>query len=232
MHGRNSKIKTLTRVKQLAIGLLFASIPLPGAPHSLIVTEQVLQQLEGKHGRPAARRIEHWSRLVAENQDADDFQKLRLVNDFFNQVRFVDDEIVWGVKDYWATPLELLIEDAGDCEDYSIAKYFSLRALGIDEKKLRITYVTALELNQAHMVLAYYPTPSSTPLLLDNLDPAIRPANERTDLRPVYSFNADDLWLARSSTQQLRAGTPAQLGPWQDILARIQAMEKKLRGEQ
>lgn len=230
MHLR--RIRNSGRTGRIAAGLLLAAISLLGGAHNAFINEQTLARLEQKHGAPAARRIEYWNLLIQQNQNLDDLEKLQLVNDFFNQARFVDDIDLWGVRDYWATPLEFLIEDAGDCEDYSIAKYFTLRAMGVEEKKLRITYVTALELNQAHMVLAYYPTPSSVPLILDNLDGRIRPATERTDLRPVYSFNAEDMWLARSRTDQLRAGSPAQLGPWQDMLRRMQEMEKQLTGQQ
>ncbi|WP_197479414.1 transglutaminase-like cysteine peptidase, partial [Oleiphilus sp. HI0132] len=81
----------------------------------------------------------------------------------------------------WATPLEFLATNAGDCEDFSIAKYFTLREMGIPDDMIKITYVKALELNQAHMVLAYYPTPDAEPLILDNLINEIKPAGQRTD---------------------------------------------------
>ncbi|MDM8349520.1 transglutaminase-like cysteine peptidase [Pseudomonas sp. sp1636] len=56
---------------------------------------------------------------------------------------------MWGERDYWATPIEALVKGAADCEDYSLAKYFSLRQLGVPTGKLRLTYVKALKLNQA-----------------------------------------------------------------------------------
>lgn len=229
MHSR--RITNLGRTERALASLLLATTALLGGAQSIFIDEQALDRLEQKHGSPAARRVEAWNQLIQQNQHLDELDRLALVNDFFNTARFVDDIDLWGVRDYWATPLEFLIKDAGDCEDYSIAKYFTLRTLGIEEKKLRITYVTALELDQAHMVLAYYPTPTATPLILDNLDKRIRPATERTDLRPVYSFNAQDMWLARSRTEQLRAGSPSQLGPWQDLLRRIQKMEEQLSGQ-
>lgn len=235
MQRRSTRIKTFGRVTPLAAGLCVALLPLAALLSSelepLFIDDRVLAQLEQKHGAEAAERITTWERLIRDNANLHDLQKLELVNDFFNQSRFVDDRVLWNVRDYWATPLEFLIQDAGDCEDYAIAKYYTLRALGVDEEKLRITYVTALELDQAHMVLAYYSTPDAVPLLLDNLKAHILPAPQRTDLQPVYSFNANDLWLARSRTEQLRTGSQHQLGPWQDILQRIQEMQDKLRGD-
>lgn len=235
MQRRSTQTTTFGRARQVATGWFVVILPLWSlalpAPDTFVIAENVLARMEERHGAPAARRIDRWQRLIQDHQSLDDLQKLELVNDFFNRSRFVDDADLWGVKDYWATPLEFLVQDAGDCEDYAVAKYYTLRALGVDEQKLRITYVTALELDQAHMVLAYYATPTAVPLLLDNLNPRILPAPQRPDLQPVYSFNADDLWLARSRTEQLRTGRQHQLGPWQDILQRIQEMQQKLSGE-
>lgn len=91
----------------------------------------------------------------------------------------------------------ILGKGAGDCEDYVIAKYFTLKQLGIPTDKLYFTYVKALKYNQAHMVLSYYETPKSIPLILDNINGKIKIATQRTDLLPVYSFNGDSLYLAK-----------------------------------
>ncbi|MDD2759273.1 MAG: transglutaminase-like cysteine peptidase, partial [Methylomonas sp.] len=155
-------------------------------------------------------------------KSASEIDKLRLVNDFFNQnIRFVSDMMLWLKEDYWATPLELLAQGAGDCEDYSIAKYFTLLELGVDEQKLRITYVKAIELNQAHMVLTYFETPHSVPLVLDNLEPKISLATERSDLEPVYSFNGSGLWLAKIKSSGLQVGDAERLNPWTDLKRRM-----------
>ncbi len=166
-------------------------------------------------------RIEYWQNMTHEYRGKADIEQLKAVNDFFNGARFVSDIELWGKNDYWATPIEFLARDAGDCEDFSIAKYFTLKGMGMDVSKLRITYVKATLLNQAHMVLAYYPTPTSVPLILDNINKRIKPANERSDLRPIYSFNADNLWLARTRNEQLKAGKSDQLNLWRDLNARM-----------
>ncbi|CAN7335860.1 cysteine protease LapG [Pseudomonas solani] len=181
----------------------------------------ILQNAQKRYGSlgTAKERIEAWSVLIDGSGALPEKDKLAAVNRFFNrQLRFVDDQRNWGQNDYWATPVEALVKGAGDCEDYSIAKYFTLRRLGIPSEKLRITYVKALNYNQAHMVLTYYASPSSDPLVLDNLIGEIRPASQRKDLLPVYAFNAEGLYTAGK-----RSGDSKKLSRWQDILQKMRA---------
>lgn len=169
----------------------------------------------------ARERIQAWNELTERSAGLQEMDKLESVNRFFNrQLRFADDTRIWQQVDYWATPIEALVKGAGDCEDYSIAKYFTLRRLGIPSEKLRITYVKALRLNQAHMVLTYYPSPSAEPLVLDNLINDIRPASRRQDLLPVYAFNAEGLYLPGSNR---RKSDSKRLSRWQDLLKKMRA---------
>lgn len=168
-------------------------------------------------------RIDDWQRLLDEQVGKSEQQQLKAVNQFFNlRLRFRDDIQLWRVKDYWATPVEALFRGAGDCEDFAIAKYFSLRQLGVPSEKLRITYVKALRQNQAHMVLTYYPQPTAIPLVLDNLIDAIEPASRRTDLVPVYAFNAEGLWLPGEGGGK-QVGDAKRLSRWQDLLKKMRA---------
>jgi predicted transglutaminase-like cysteine proteinase len=159
--------------------------------------------------------------VVAEDEE----RQLGAVNDFFNRrIRYAEDIDNWGVVDYWASPLETLGKGAGDCEDYAIAKYFTLVALGMPDSKLRMVYVRAAIAAapggyRPHMVLAYYARPEAEPLVLDNLEPRILPAHERPDLAPVFSFNADGLWQGVGSMRA--AGDPlVRLSHWRDVVAR------------
>lgn len=170
-----------------------------------------------------AQRLQAWGALLADSRGLPIEQQLERVNAFFNTIPFMADEQHWGRSDYWATPVELLTSGAGDCEDYAIAKYFTLRQLGVRSDQMRITYVRALTRNQAHMVLAYYRDPDDEPVVLDNLDPNIRPASQRTDLQPVYGFNGDSIWLV----SQLRGrgelvGGSNRIGRWQHLLTRME----------
>ncbi|KUI97603.1 transglutaminase-like cysteine peptidase [Vibrio sp. MEBiC08052] len=168
------------------------------------------------YGERAGKRVEAWRNALATYKPLSTQEKLEKVNAFFNQLHFVSDINLWGKQDYWATPLEFLGANAGDCEDFTIAKYFSLREIGIPDRKLRLVYVKAIKLNQFHMVLAYYNTPDAEPLILDNLIPQIKPARSRTDLLPIYSFNGRNLWLMKSKNGQL-AGDSSRLSLWNDL---------------
>jgi predicted transglutaminase-like cysteine proteinase len=172
-----------------------------------------------------ARRVLQWERLIEEGRMLSGPERLAAVNDFFNsRLAFVDDRWTWGVDDYWATPLEALVRGGGDCEDFSIAKYVTLRRMGEPIDRLRLTYVRA-DLGmlgggaaQAHMVLAYYPEPRADPLVLDNLVADIRPASQRPDLQPVFSFNSEGLWLGGVKAS---AGPAVRLSRWRNVLARM-----------
>jgi predicted transglutaminase-like cysteine proteinase len=119
----------------------------------------------------------------------------------------------------------MLASNGGDCEDFSIAKYFTLAALGVSIDKLKITYVKARTANaagEAHMVLAYYAAPAAIPSVLDNLIPEIKPANLRPDLTPVYSFNGDGLWLAKERGEgKAVTGGSGNIGFWRELKARM-----------
>ncbi|MBU2257140.1 MAG: transglutaminase-like cysteine peptidase [Gammaproteobacteria bacterium] len=181
----------------------------------------ILKNAESRYGNlgAAKQRIQAWEAQIKASSDSSERDKLTEVNRFFNrQIRFVDDIQLWKQNDYWATPVEMLVKGAGDCEDYSIGKYFTLRRLGIPSDKLRITYVKALNYNQAHMVLTYYASPGAEPLVLDNLINEIKPASQRKDLLPVYAFNAEGLYLAGSNSKK---SDSKKLSRWQDILKKM-----------
>lgn len=154
----------------------------------------------------------------------DELQRLKDINDFFNRrVNFREDNATWGQADYWASPLESLERRAGDCEDYAIAKYFSLAAAGVPTARLRMVYVRARMQGQslAHMVLAYHAEPGAEPLILDNLRSEVLPASQRPDLTPVFSFNTEGLW---QGVGQVTAGDPlARLSLWRDLVAKVRA---------
>ncbi len=183
--------------------------------------EKLLSSAESQYGDYAKRRLLAWQTLIRENAAASDMEKLEKTNEFFNQMEFIDDIIQWRKADYWATPVEFLSTGGGDCEDFSLAKYFTLKALGVAEDKLNMTYVKALQLNQAHMVVTYYPTPGAVPLILDNLVADIQSATKRKDLLPVYSFNGLGLWLAKSRGKGQKVGDGDRLKRWQNLLRRM-----------
>jgi predicted transglutaminase-like cysteine proteinase len=178
-----------------------------------------------KYGPMAVANAKALQQVMAGVAGKEDVDKLKVVNDFYNQrLAYMEDLDNWGVQDYWASPLEGLGKGAGDCEDYAIGKYFTLTTLGVPHARLRLVYVRASIASApngyvAHMVLAYYPTPDAEPLVLDNLQPAIRVADQRPDLLPVFSFNAEGLWQGVGSIRA--SGDPlTRLSKWREALTR------------
>lgn len=180
-----------------------------------------IEKIGRQYGPEAKQRLLSWKRLIKNNEYAPEEMKLRRVNTFFNKLKFVDDIEHWQQEDYWATPVEFLISNGGDCEDFSIAKYYTLREMGVADEKLSIAYVKALDYNEAHMVLTYYKKPNSTPLVLDNLIAQIKPANERPDLHHVYSFNGNNLWLSKKGKRAKIIGTSDRLEHWVKLRERL-----------
>lgn len=183
--------------------------------------ESMLADAEKKYGISARQRLNLWEELIRNDTSSTDMEKLEKVNSFFNKLDFVDDMLHWRQEDYWATPVEFLASDGGDCEDFSLAKYFTLKAIGVSEKRLNLTYVKALNLNQAHMVLTYFKKPGDEPLVLDNLINDIKPASQRKDLLPVYSFNGTGLWIAKMRGRGKLVGKSDRLSRWKDLLTRM-----------
>lgn len=207
------------------IVLLFALAALKVAAVDFDRMESVLTQRFGLGARESFR---DWQKLLESSADQTVPAQLKRVNDFYNRrIRFREDLTIWGQSDYWATPMETLGRGAGDCEDFAIAKYFTLLLLNIPDDRLRLIYVQARlggvnsSITQAHMVLAYYPSPGAEPLILDNLIDDLMPASRRPDLQPVFSFNSQGLWQGASGARG--AGGPANLTRWQELLRRARA---------
>lgn len=185
------------------------------------------QLLAARFGPAPVSLLRDWQKALAESSKAAEKAKLGRINDFINRrIRFEDDSEIWNQSDYWATPLETLGQGRGDCEDFAIIKYYSLKEAGVAIAKLRLVYVKARLQGpagpylQAHMVLAYYPTPMAEPLVLDNLVPEILPASQRRDLQPVFSFNSEAIWSGVAGNAARGGGGTGQLSRWQDLLDR------------
>ena len=196
--------------------------------------DRMLETVVQRWGHPVAPRFQNWRNLVQTGGSAPELERLARVNEFFNrQIIFGEDAAIWGQADYWATPLETLGRGSGDCEDFVIAKYFTLRLVGIAPERLRLIYVRARTGSTdatptlAHMVLAYYAQPDAEPLVLDNLISEIRPASRRPDLSPVFSFNGQGIFMGATSRELAPAVGSGRLSRWEDLLkrARIEGFE-------
>lgn len=218
--GRRRAGARVWGVAALLLTLLIGSLPRAYDSQQLIAAAPAY----GPRAVAAAPAVQQ---LIAQGSRATDDSRVRATNQFYNDaIAFVDDAEVWGVTDYWASPLEALGKGMGDCEDYSLAKYFSLVAMGMPVSKLRLVYVRALldgprSPGQPHMVLAYYESPGAEPLILDNLVPDVRPASRRPDLVPVFSFNTEGMWQGVNG--QSTGDASSRLSKWRDVLARARA---------
>ncbi|MGM0451229.1 MAG: transglutaminase-like cysteine peptidase [Pseudomonadota bacterium] len=200
---------------------VLTALLIAGLAHGIDLGRDLLGYIQDEYGTAARQRLTDWETLIDEHRKATEAEQILAVNRFFNQREFVGDIDHWGQRDYWATPVEFLATNAGDCEEFANAKYMTLRAMGVPEERLRITYVDAIHLEQAHMVLAYYPTSETDPLILDNLVDSIQPASQRTDLDPVYSFNGTDLWLTRDERADRRVGSADEVRHWRQLRNRM-----------
>lgn len=216
---------------RLARAILLLLLCLPPAMLAwggLALSDEVIALAVKKYGEGAASRLRKWREILHSDKSLNDAKKLEAVNRFFNSVPYVTDLEHWGKADYWATPIELLASNGGDCEDFAIAKYFTLRELGVPSERMRIAYVTALLMHQGqmkfqgHMVLTYFSSPDAEPMVLDNLQEKILPASQRKDLAPVYSFNGDSLWLAKEMSGRSQPAAGAErINLWKDMQGRM-----------
>jgi predicted transglutaminase-like cysteine proteinase len=211
----NLLLVAVTIVGVLSVPLVVKSEP------GVNLSAAFIKQMGKKYGTRAKLRLNRWQKLIKDLRNDSEQSKLKKVNDFFNKVRFLDDIKHWKKKDYWATPVEFLVTNGGDCEDFTIAKYYTLKALGVNMSKMSIAYVKALDYNQAHMVLTYYSSPRAEPVILDNLIPQIKRASKRKDLLHVYSFNGDNLWISKKGRRANLVGSSDKLGPWVQLKKRL-----------
>ena len=206
----------------ISICLAFLYLSVSSIKASPSISLEKIQQMEQKSHGAVQKRYRAWAKLLEALKNKSINVQLEKVNSFFNQFRYQTSEESRGIADYWKTPDEFINDGGGDCKDYAIIKYFTLINLGVPREKLRLTYVIYLTLKQAHMVLSYYPSPEAEPLILDNLENEILIASKRPDLKPVYSFNGEGLWLQKQRNQGTSLGQPNSLGKWDDLMKRMQ----------
>ena len=138
--------------------------------------------------------LAEWAKFIDSVRSLDRARQVAEVNRYMNQKRYVLDPVNYGVPDYWATPLQFLTKN-GDCEDYAIAKFFSLRALGFDNDALRILVVDDLNLKIAHAILVVYL--NGVPTILDNQVPQVVRVDAIRHYRPIFSVNESYWWFHR-----------------------------------
>lgn len=140
----------------------------------------------------AQRAVSSWKSNLAELRGKSLVQMADGVNDLMNRVRYIGDDKNWGRSDYWETPVEFLTR-GGDCEDFAIAKYASLRALGVPESLLRIAVVRDTQKGIPHAILIVYT--DQGPMVLDNQIKNMTRASTISHYKPIFSINRSAWWV-------------------------------------
>lgn len=191
------------------------------------IDKKTLQTSEQKYGKKARIRLEKLVSLLNKLDKKSNIKKLEAVNDFFNKIDYSTDLKIWNKKDYWASRTEFISVANGDCEDYVIAKYFSLRQLGIPPEQIFLTYVKAIKYRQSHMILTYFETKNSIPLVLDNINKKILPSTKRRDLRPLFSFNGEKIYMAKQrGLGRVVPSGKVNLSQWSELILKIKKEKK------
>jgi len=165
-----------------------------------LITKKLEERALKKYGPFAKNRFAAIDKKLLTNlKDANELKKLNSVNTWINYIHYASDIKVYGVSDYWATLYEFVGKNKGDCEDYTIAKYYILKELGVDPHKMKFAYVIYKNRRGqkvSHMVLAYLKVPKPRTkadiLILGNNNRLVLPASKRPDLvKLVKMINGD-----------------------------------------
>lgn len=135
--------------------------------------------------------LQGWHRFLDSLKSESRSNQIRTINLYMNKHPYITDIANWGISDYWETPLEF-IRRHGDCEDYAIAKFFSLRYLGFENKDMRIVILKDHNINAIHSVLAI--REAGQFLILDNQVSRVVEAKKVHHYEPIYSVNEDRWW--------------------------------------
>ncbi|MFC4273437.1 hypothetical protein GQF03_06590 [Sneathiella chungangensis] len=142
----------------------------------------------GKYNRCAYQK---WVALIDEWQQLSKEEQLAQVNRHMNLFRYILDPVNWGVKDYWEIPKEFFAR-FGDCEDYAIVKYFTLRALGWPAEDMKIVVLQDVNLGVAHAILVV--NFKGKKLVLDNQIGQVVDSSRIRHYKPIYSVNENGWW--------------------------------------
>jgi predicted transglutaminase-like cysteine proteinase len=150
--------------------------------------ERVVSQTE------SARVVEEWKATIFPWRDLPLKEMVEQVNKYVNSHPYILDQDNWGLSDYWETPVEFFM-NGGDCEDFAIAKYASLRVLGVPEERMRLVIVQDKVKNIPHAVLTVYDEVGGA-MVLDNQNQDVRQHSRLSArYRPIFSINRQAWWL-------------------------------------
>lgn len=190
---------------------------------SLEFTKQDIEKIRENPNRHAIlKRIQNYKELKDKIKEYSAFRKLSHINTFFNRILPQNDKQEYGISDYWSTRKEFLIEGRGDCEDYAIAKYFSLIENGFNKDNLFMSVVKVKGETADHMVLLYFKTKDSVPYVLDNLSFKVLPLNRRPNLEIKFIFNEKESYLIKNFKISKKVKIDwGKDNKWENLLIRV-----------
>ncbi len=207
-------------LRYLSIIMVLASLL---CAQTFYLPKSQMTHLLQNYGDASTKRANALIALMNRLIHASEQEKLLQVNDFFNQITYASDLEVWGTNEYWANRMEFIGKGRGDCEDYTYAKYFTLKQLGLDITKMHAFYCTSLTFNVQHMVLAYFKN-RKDPFILDNYEKNIKKASRRKDLKPIKLYHSEGLFIAKLI--KLGKNVPkskSEITPWLEIINGIRS---------
>lgn len=135
---------------------------------------------------------QQWEKLLSHLEGKPVPVKIEAVNRFFNAMTYVSDQDNVGINDYWQTPYEMMA-NGGDCEDYAIAKYISLKRLGVPETAMRIMVVKDMNLDgTVHAMLEV--KFENKAYILDNQAKMVLPVARVFHYEPIFAINESKWW--------------------------------------
>lgn len=197
LHGQYAE--TADELPKKLFGMV--EFPVPSG-ESLVKWDEIMSKVESEEhlyvscdADPAQCQnegLKEWRAFIAANKGKAIDELIVEVNEYANQWPYRKDSEVWGKKDYWSAPMEFMA-NSGDCEDYSIFKYVTLKALGLPKERMRLVIVQDVVRNIAHAVLAVYTNDDI--LILDSLFQTPLPHKKVLQYKPFYSVNEDQSWM-------------------------------------
>lgn len=164
----------------------------------------ILKQHPIQKAKYRSEKTDNWNKLIQEVKGQPKIRQMMRVNMWFEQYPYKYDPNVYKQKDYWATPLEFL-EYGGDCEDYAIAKYMTLRQLGFPASSMKITMVYDGKTMSDHAFLIV--DHDGIQYVMDNREKLVVARYMENRYMPHFAFNEDYVWTYDSPliTENIRA---------------------------
>jgi predicted transglutaminase-like cysteine proteinase len=173
----------------------------------VLKAEQDTPSLQRARSCLPAADAPHWLYLAGKAPAMDEMELLRAVTAFFNKFPSASDMENYGVEDRWPTLADFFSHRSGDCKAYTLSKYFALRALGLQDDKLRIVLVHVPERKANHALLAV--NTAKGVFILDNntrpLDLILPQEKFSSQFIPLFMLNEAGRWTFRQDPELLRA---------------------------